>query len=146
MGAQQALYRGLRIFADLQGRGNVNHEYKKKFADAINDDLDTPKAIALLWELLKDESVPAGDKRATILDFDRVLGVGFSLTETERGSLASKVVASGDLPADVKALVTEREQARKKKDYAAADKARASLKDKGYSVEDTPEGPVVSRV
>jgi cysteinyl-tRNA synthetase len=146
MGAQQALYRGLRIFADLQGRGSVNQEYKNKFADAINDDLDTPKAIALLWELLKDESVPAGDKRATILDFDRVLGVGFSLTEAERGTLASKVVAAGELPAEVQALVTEREQARKKKDYAAADKARASLKDKGYNVEDTPEGPVVSRV
>lgn len=144
--AQTALYRALRIFADLRGSGTVVPAYQQKFKDAIFDDLDTPKAIAILWELLKDESVSAGDKRATILDFDRVLGVGFSLTDAERGVIGSQVVGKSDVPADIQALVDEREVARKARDFAEADRLREALRQKGFVVEDTPTGPSLSRV
>jgi cysteinyl-tRNA synthetase len=145
-GAQQALYRALRIFADLRGSGSVVPVYKTKFETAIYDDLDTPKAIATLWELIKDESVSAGDKRATILDFDRVLGVGFSLTEDERGVIGSQVVDKAAVPADIQALIDERVAARAAKDFARADELREALRQKGFVVEDTPTGPSLSRV
>ncbi len=142
-GAQQALYRALRHFTDLRGSGSIHPEYKKKFEAAIYDDLDTPKAIALLWELIKDGSVSDGDKRATILDFDKVLGVGFSGTEEERQHLTNRGVA--DVPEEVAALLLEREEARAKRDFAAADKAREAIVALGYAIDDTPEGPVVRR-
>ncbi len=144
--AHTALFRALRQFADLQGSGRVVEEYRKRFEAAIYDDLDTPKAIALMWELLKDSEVSDGDKRATILDMDRVLGVGFSLAEEQRGALASREVAVADAPEEVQALVAARAEARKKKDYMAADKARDDLKTAGYAVDDTPEGPVLTRL
>lgn len=140
--AQTALVRAWKAFADLTGSGAVHVEYQKKFASYIYDDLDTPKAVALLWELIKDESVPGGVKRATILDFDRVLGLGFSDKVQDVGR---KVVVGEEVPERVRALVAAREEARKSKDFARADELRAEIGAVGYSVDDSPKGPVLSR-
>ncbi|MBI2482345.1 MAG: cysteine--tRNA ligase [Candidatus Vogelbacteria bacterium] len=58
--------------------GQVNPEYQQKFTDLINNDLNIPSALALVWTLLADKTTPDADKRATILDFDRVLGLRLS--------------------------------------------------------------------
>ena len=146
MGAQQALLRAWKAFADMRGSGAVNAEYQKKFASALYDDLNTPQAIALMWELLKDPAISAGDKRATLLDFDRVLGIGFSLKEAERGAVVSKVVVTDEVSPEARALMGEREEARKAKDFAKADELRDKLKEMGFVVEDGPSGPVLSRL
>jgi cysteinyl-tRNA synthetase len=141
-GSQQALVRAWKIFADLKGGGTVDQVYRGRFHAALYDDFDTPKAIALLWELLKDTTVPAGVKRATILDFDRVLGFGFA--DKSRGD-PHKVMVSEEVPEEVRALLAEREVARKSKDFAKADALRDRIQELGFTVEDGPKGPLVSR-
>lgn len=141
-GAQQALIRAWKAFADLKGQGTVDPDYQKRFAACIFDDLDTPKAVALLWELIKDESVSPADKRATILDFDRVLGVGFS---DKAKDVVRKVAVGEEVPSEVRLLLEEREIARKAKDFARADSLRAAIAAAGYSIDDSPKGPVLVR-
>ena len=56
--------------------GEVNQEYKNKFVEKLENDLNTPKALAVLWMLVKDKDISPENKLATILDFDKVLGLG----------------------------------------------------------------------
>jgi len=143
--SQTALHRALRTFADLRGNGSVLQSYAKRFEDALYDDLDTPKAIAILWELIKDESVKQGDKRATILDFDRVLGIGFSFTELERRALIGSVETES-IPKDIQELMQKREEARKNRDFHEADTIRDELKARGYAILDGADGPTLTRI
>jgi cysteinyl-tRNA synthetase len=113
-------------------------EYVTKFTSAVEDDLDTPQALALAWDLLKDDSVSSALKRATILNFDKVLGLNL-----EADILPNSTDISS-LPDDIQNLLRERELARTKKDWSRSDDIRDELSKLGYSVEDHPEGPSVS--
>ena len=73
--AQTAFERLISFIQNINLPGNINIEYKNKFTQAINDDLDTPKALAIIWEILKDTSLSPEDKKSTILDFDNELGL-----------------------------------------------------------------------
>lgn len=107
-------------------------KYKDIFLAAINDDLNTPQALAALQELLRSDT-PDGEKLALILDFDRVLGLGFaSLLEQE-------------IPKEISALALKRDQARQEKNWALSDKLRQDLEALGWRVEDGPEGTRVYR-
>lgn len=143
-GAKQALFRLKRAaLEELEGDGAIIPEYEQRFHEAINDDLDTPKAVALVWELLKSEH-PAGDKAATLKHFDTVLGLGIFDT-ADPAMRALGVLSMADLPEDVASLITEREQVRAKKDWDEADALREAINLKGYLVEDTPQGPKVTK-
>lgn len=124
--------------SNFEDGGEVNKFYKEKFEKFLSDDLNTPQAIALIWELLKNQSVEEADKKATILDFDRVLGLNLEAIS----SLASKIQIN--IPPTVKALIEEREQARKNKDFVKSDALREMILDEGYDIKDTPEGPKIS--
>lgn len=137
--AETARGRALRIFADLKGNGSVDPTYQKKFEDVLYDDLNTAEAVAVMWEVFKNEKLASGVKRATVLDFDRVLGIGFSSRRE-----TSKVTVSR-VPEEVRALVTKREIARKTGDWALADAVRAEIEKSGYRVEDTAKGPILKR-
>jgi cysteinyl-tRNA synthetase len=138
-GAQQALYRAQRAFTDLRGSGVVDRSYKQRFEAALYTDLDTPRAIALMWELIKDSNVAGADKRATLADFDRVLGFGFVEKAEGLKSEAQSV------PDEVQGLVDAREEARKAKEYQKADELRTSIHEAGYDVEDGAEGPTITK-
>ncbi len=140
--AQTALQRAQRVFADLPLGGRVLPTYRAKFEAAINDDLNTPAAIAVLWELIRDESITPADKRKTILDFDRVLALGFGSDLQSEGAKLS-VTEFSDLPPDIASLVKEREEARKAKNWARADELRLSLEEQGFVLEDGTDGPIV---
>jgi len=145
-GARQALFR-LRRFVIEEWKdadGQMLESYRARFHTAINDDLDTPKALAILWELTKDSSFSSADKAATAKHFDTVLGLGLADTQ-DSGSRSLGVIAVGDLPEDVQMLISEREQARAKKDWDAADTLREAINLKGYLVEDSAKGPRVTR-
>lgn len=144
LGAQTALQRAQRMFMDFPRHGHIAPLYRAKFKIAINDDLNTSSAIALMWELLKDDLVTPADKRATILDFDRVLGLGFG-TESLSESSKILVTAVSDLPPSIALLVAEREGARGSKDWARADELRATIEEQGFTLEDAPEGPIVHK-
>ena len=131
--AQSALIRLMAHVASLPSGGTINADYQKKFNTHVNDDLDMPKAIALAWDLLRDTKVMPVDKRATILDFDRVFGLGLDK--------APQVKDDEPIPAEIQALADAREAARKAKDWKKADALRAEIDARGYEVDDTPEGP-----
>jgi len=142
--AQTALYRALRAFADFLEGGHIHAGYRDRFEMALKDDLDTPQAVSVMWELLRDETVSDADKRETLLTFDRVLSFGFG----SPSELAEKisVVSVEDIPSDVAELISLREAARVRKDWSEADRLREGITAKGYTVEDAKDGPKVRKV
>ncbi|MEX0917030.1 MAG: cysteine--tRNA ligase [Candidatus Paceibacterota bacterium] len=145
-GAHTALTRLHRFFVeDLPTKnGVVEESYQKRFLEIINNDLDTPKALALLQELTKDGNLSPGNKRATLLYFDQVLGLGFAEGKKRLEEMLSlKVVKPEDLPKKVQKLVDEREEARKEKDWEKADAFRKKIEKEGYSIKDTEKGPEI---
>jgi len=104
-------------------------ELEKKFKAAIDDDLNIPEALAVLWELLKSDNPPSA-KAETLLKFDQVLGLDI------KKYLGKKI----KVPKNIIELVKKREAARAKKDWQLADKLRAKIEKSGFGVEDTGEG------
>jgi len=109
-------------------QGQVNAEYQKRFVQAINDDLNTPQGLAVAQEVFKSHLNNA-DKLATILDFDKVLGLRLSETQT--------II---DLPEPIKELVQKRQTARQTQQWELADTLRQQLEDQGYRLEDGADG------
>ena len=144
-GAKQALFRLKRyLFEEYKNeKGEASQKYVEKFTAAINDDLDTPKAVALLWEVVKDNSLSKGDKAATLRKMDEVLAIGLS-DSNEDAVRALGIVTEEDIPQNVKDLVAKREEAREAKDWDAADRIRESINLEGFAVEDAPNGPKIS--
>ncbi|HAT68432.1 MAG: cysteine--tRNA ligase [Candidatus Yonathbacteria bacterium RIFOXYC2_FULL_47_9] len=130
-GAQTALVR----LADYLGAeiGTVNADYQKRFADLVTNDLDTPRALALAWEVAKDASLSSADKTATLLDFDQVLGLGLALR--------AEVI----IPDNIKELVRSREEARQTKNWAESDRIRDEINAQGWDVLDTDKGTEVQK-
>ena len=103
-------------------------EYEDKFLEAINDDLNMPKALSVLWEVMRSvnsDSLKAG----TIGKFDEVLGL--SLRDSK-----SIVQKEEKVPEEVQKMLEEREKLRKEKKYAEADKIREEIIKMGFKVED----------
>ncbi|MEZ4200732.1 MAG: DALR domain-containing protein [Candidatus Paceibacterota bacterium] len=119
----------------------VHPLYERDFIAALHDDLDTPKAIAVMWELAKDQSVQLGEKLATLQAFNTLLELGL---DTEVSDDAALVL--DNLPADIQTLVEERTAARIAKNWDEADRLREALSLKGYAVEDTDTGPRISKI
>ncbi len=108
--------------------------HRQAFREAICDDLNAPSAIAALWTALRDETLSPSSRLALARDFDAVLGLGID-------QLAS---LSSETPAHVQQLVAQREQARRRKNWAEADKLRDAVLAEGFSIKDTAQGPKVS--
>ncbi|MCR4423583.1 MAG: cysteine--tRNA ligase [candidate division WOR-3 bacterium] len=103
---------------------------KAEFKAAIQDDLNLPQALAVVWNLVR-EGNRRQDRRAwqTLLDFDQVLGLRLGETNEEE-----------TIPADIYQLAVERDRARKAKDWVRADQLRNEIKNRGWIVEDTLTG------
>ena len=110
-------------------------QYVETFVSHLNSDLNTPRGLALLWTLLKDEALSGGEKLAVIYEADKILAL--SLKESE----AEQVV----IPSEVQALIDQRSQAKAAKDYAKADELRAIVQELGYSLKDTVDGTIVTK-
>jgi cysteinyl-tRNA synthetase len=110
--------------------------YIKEFTDTLENDFNTPEALAVVWKLVKDESVYSADKRATLLDFDQVLGLDLENNEFE----------IKEVPEEVQKLINERESVRATGDYQKADKLREQIKNLGFVVEDTALGQKISKL
>ena len=111
--------------------GEKAEECKKKFLEAINDDLNMPQALAVAWEVVKDKKLAASEKYYLLLDFDRIFGL--SLDETERKT-------EEEVPENIKKLLEERQAARQAKNWTESDEIRKKIQTIGWEVEDTPEG------
>jgi len=115
-----------------KGKGNsdaVKH-YRQVFLEAVNDDLNTPEALSVIWDLLRSErKISARDKLKLLHEFDKVLGL-----DLERKEKIER------LPKKVKKLIKEREKQRKLGNYEEADRIRERIKELGFVIEDTSEG------
>ncbi|MES2436865.1 MAG: cysteine--tRNA ligase [Patescibacteria group bacterium] len=132
--AQNAYSKLVEHMRELPDDGGIIHlEYIKNFTELINDDLDTPKAIALMWFFIKDPHVSPADKKITILKFDEVFGLGF----------ANIKKIEIEIPEEVQKLVDERAQARQNKDFAKSDELRNAIAELGFIVKDTDKGQQV---
>ena len=134
-GAETALKRLYGLYLELPDEhGHVHKEYQNKFKEYLEDDLDTPRALALLWDVAKDPNMSNGDKKATILDFDKVLGLGFA-------DLKKDII-----PEEITKLAEERELERKNKDFKKSDELREKINSLGYEVKDTAEGQKIYKL
>ena len=108
--------------------------YKERFLEAINDDLNMPVAMSIVWEVVKQ---PKKSKKyqELLLDFDRVLGF----------NLKDYVKEENALPEDVQKLVNERNNARANKNWVESDRIRDILVSMGYTVKDSKEGTIVEK-
>ncbi len=124
------LYNQVRDLGEKTGR--IDPNYQEKFSEKLADDLNTPEALAVVQDMLKSSLAPE-DKLATILDFDKVLGL--KLREK-----AFSDIALEDLPPDLQEKIKQREEARENKNWEQADKLREELAQQGYILEDGQEG------
>ncbi|MFH1890010.1 MAG: cysteine--tRNA ligase [Candidatus Kuenenbacteria bacterium] len=107
----------------------IGENYQQKFLSIINDDLNMPQALALVWDLLKSNLKPE-IKKATLLDFDKVLGLDLNKIKKEKAII----------PDEIKKLAAARQQARQEKNFSKADKLRSEIKKLGFEIEDTSDG------
>jgi cysteinyl-tRNA synthetase len=129
--ALKALYQRVQNLESKPGK--INQAYKNKFFTYINNDLNTAQALALTQTMLKDTSLNEADKLATILDFDKFLGLEIGK------QLDSKV------PETVEVLAEQREKARKEKDFAEADNLRREIEELGYEIKDNGDSYKVKK-
>jgi cysteinyl-tRNA synthetase len=143
-GANTALKRLQRSFLELPAKpkGTADQKFLDEFYGFMLQDLDTPKALARVWNLVKDDSVAPEEKRASLIEADKILGLGLNEPRTA-AKLA--VVEESDLPEEVQQLLDERSLARLAKNYQRADELRIQIEGLGYELTDLPEGQKVTK-
>ncbi len=112
---------------------SVSAAYKENFIKELNDDLNMPRALASVQEVLKSD-LDDPEKLATVLDFDRVLGLDLE-----------KVTVSEELPKEIQQKIEARKKARVEKNWSLSDQLRDEIQALGYVVQDTKDGMTVFR-
>ena len=119
-------------------------KYLELFDGFISDDFNMPKAMALLWKIVKDTKLEPYQKRFLALEFDKVFGLRLD-TITFTPSDVSKAEngvgnTTNDVPPEITALAEARLAAREAKDFLQADALRQEIESRGYHVTDTEGG------
>jgi len=107
--------------------------YENKFLSAINDDLNMPQGLAVVWEVVKDKNLSEKSKKTLLFKFDRVLGLNLDKVKPLK------------IPLKVRQLANKREKFRVNKQFIQADALRKKVEALGYIVEDTKSGPRISK-
>ena len=115
-----------RELPELAELPSESEEWRKRFWNAVNNDLDLPTALALTWDMVRSE-LPPQAKLSLLLDFDRIFGLDLDL-----------VPGSYQLPESVITVASQRSAMREQVDFATADSLRTELASSGYVVQDTP--------
>ena len=136
--ALDRLWRLSREISEESGRAGEPSEARDRFLAILRDDLATSQALASLWDTLRSEDYTPEEKWGLIETADRHLGLSL-LTPPGTGALTSS-----DIPAEVQDLLAKRETARHAKAFAEADRIRTAIEERGYRVDDGPEGPVLT--
>jgi len=106
---------------------------RKKFLTVISDDLNTPKALSIVWQIIKDNRLSSAAKKQLLLEFDKVLGLELDKIKPQK------------IPPKIKNLVSQREKLRVNKQFIQADRLRKKIEKLGYRIEDTAFGPKVRK-
>lgn len=133
--AAVGLDRMRRAVHALPDGGEPDKSFVGRFTGVVNDDLNIPKALAIAWELLRGDLAGSAAARATLLDFDRIFGLG----------LAAWRPPIETVPETVNALAAARAAARAGKQWAEADRLRDELQAAGWEVEDRGDGYALKR-
>ena len=123
---------------ELDGNDRIDEleikDYENRFSEAINDDLNMPVAMSVVWDIIKNQK-KSKDFANLLLKFDEVLGLDLKNYKKQDDKLPDEIVE----------LVSKRDEARNSKDWAESDRIRDLLISKGYKVQDTKEGTVVKK-
>lgn len=131
VGASHAALGSIRnTVRDLPKPSDVDAESMAQFMERVNDDLDTPGALAIFYGVLNHASMERSVKSATLLKMDEVLGL----------ALEDVVARPLSVPSSVEKLLVDREAARTNKDWAKSDEIRNEIVKLGFDVNDTPNG------
>ena len=117
------------------GQAGMTISFYGQFMDALNEDLNTSKALAVLWNFMKSD-LDTGTKSAILLKMDEILGL----------KLSDYIGKQIEVPDEVQKLVNQREEVRTNKDFTKSDELRDDIKKLGYEVLDTPNGPKLKKL
>ena len=127
--AQNALHNIRNHVRTWDTQTHIDDAYLAQFKAKLEDDLNTPQALALMWEIIKSD-MDSGVKSATLLAMDNVLGL----------QLKQWIATPLEIPKEITKIADERENARQEKNFAVADALRTKAEEAGYIIEDTPDG------
>ncbi|KKQ08832.1 MAG: Cysteine-tRNA ligase, partial [Candidatus Pacebacteria bacterium GW2011_GWF1_36_5] len=131
--------------ADDQEDNRETEKFSKQFFAFVEDDLNTPEAVTVLWQVLKSD-LSDRQKYFLLLEFDRVLGLGLiSMSEKDLSSNNQEILSLEDLPDSLQKLFAEREAARSDKDFAKADQIRQEFAKVGYQLIDQAGSVLIKR-
>ena len=123
---------------ELDGNDRIDEleikDYENRFSEAINDDLNMPVAMSVVWDIIKNPK-KSKDFANLLLKFDEVLGLDLKNYKKQEDKLPDEIIE----------LVSKRDEARNSKDWAESDRIRDLLISKGYKVQDNKEGTVVKK-
>lgn len=141
----ERLYTALRNVPAVDAAVDWNSPYGQKFVAAMNDDFNTPEAMAVLFELAQAVNRDQCAKLAGQLK--ALAGVLGLLQRAPEAFLQRSTGADADslTPEEIEARIQERLDARKTKDFATADRVRKELLEAGVVLEDTPQGTIWRR-
>jgi len=133
--AQAALHKLYRLARDLSSpSGKADSQMEAKFHEAINDDLNTPRALAVMWEMFSS-NLSSEQKSATLLHMDQVLGFGLHQVIGKPVEISEKV----------QRLADDRQKARQEKNWILSDELRDKISELGYQVEDMATGQRIQK-
>ncbi|MDO9193844.1 MAG: cysteine--tRNA ligase [Undibacterium sp.] len=133
--SQTGLNRLRETYLALPDGGSVNQSYADRFIAEVNQDVNVPKAIAVMWEMLKSPIIDA-DKKATLDYFDQIFGLQLKQWKPKQNAI----------PEEVTHLLEQRKLSRMNKNWAESDRLRDEIKGLGFEVEDTADGMKVKPV
>jgi cysteinyl-tRNA synthetase len=131
------LYQKISEISETKNVGNSSRSvksYQKKFSEFINNDLNVPKALALTWDVLKEQNLSEREKYQLLLDFDKIFALDLAKVRKPK------------IPQEILKLVQEREEYRKKGDWKSADEIRKKIKEMGWQIEDAKESPKLNKL
>ncbi len=138
--AQNALENLKQIVLELKDDNDTKNDpalsgqIEEEFLKAINDDLNMPKALAILWEVVRHKKLSDSQKRRLILKFDEILG------------LELKEIKASPIPAEVSDLMKQREILRNEQKWQEADEIRQKLEKIGWTIKDTDKGTEITKI
>ena len=120
----------------VEGDGSADEQapYRARFREALADDLNAPRAMAVVWDVARSDSLADVDRRDLMRAFDPVLGL-------QLGCASAVVADKWESDPRIDGLLAERNNAREAKDWATADRVRDELAAEGIEIVDSPEGP-----
>jgi cysteinyl-tRNA synthetase len=119
------------------GEEDIIKLYKADFQESINDDLNMPQALSVMWETVRNNKLGDKAKLDLLYDFDKVLGLDLDKVTEEKTS---------DVPAEIMELINKRNEAKKAKDFKLADEIRNKLKELGYEIIDKKDGAEIKEI